>query len=341
MRSFCNGSFAAILVLDVRVIVYLPLLLSALLAVVGPWSAVRMPPKLATRLLLASGLTCAVTSLVTLGLLAATLLGQLPMVATVGAWSAGVLHRDDPVSPVIAGFAAAALVVVGAVTVRTAARWVLALRGARRASRAIQVAGRLVVLDQPVLEAFALPAGRHSEGRIIVSSSLLRLLDAAERRVLLTHEAAHLRHRHYRHRLLADLIAATNPLLVGLPGAIHHLTERWADEEAAAVAGRRVAARTLARVAVAGRSADRRSPFGGAVQCFHRHGVPRRVRALLEDRPPRRPLAALLFAMFIAFGVLSASEAVHDAAQLFDRASDHCDACSVGLVAAVGSDLVK
>lgn len=318
-----------------RIIVYLPLLLSALLAVVGPWSAVRMPPKLATRLLLASGLTCAVTSLVALGLLAATLLGQLPVVAAVGAWSAGVLHRDDPVSPVVAGLAAAVIVVVGAVTVWTGARWLLALRRARRASRAIDVAGRLVVLDRPELEAFALPAGRHSEGRIIVSSSVLRLLDAAERRVLLAHEAAHLRHRHYRHRVLAGLIAAANPLLFTLPGAIHHLTERWADEEAATVAGRGVAARTLARVAVAGRSADHRPSFDGAVQCFHRHGVPRRVRALLDGRPPRRPLSALLFAVFIAVGVLSVSEAVHDAAQLFDQASDRCHTRSVGFATAI------
>jgi hypothetical protein len=323
------------LVLDVRVLVYLPFLLSAALAVVGPWSAVRMPPKLGTRLLLASGLTCAVTSLVALGLLAATLLGQLPMVAAVGAWSAGVLHRDDPVAPLVAGLAAAMLVVVGVATVVAGVWWVLALRRARCASRAIGAAGRLVVLDQPEVEAFALPAGRRSQGRIIVSSGLLRLLDVVERRVLLAHEAAHLDHRHYRHRVLAGLITAADPLLFTLPGAIHHLTERWADEEAATVADRAVAARTLARVAVAGRSAGHRPAFGGAVQCFHRHGVPRRVRALLDGRPPRRPLSALLFAMFIVVGVLSVSEAVHDAAQLFDRASDGCHARSIGFAAAV------
>jgi beta-lactamase regulating signal transducer with metallopeptidase domain len=148
------------------------------------------------------------------------------------------------------------------------------------------------------------------------------MLDAAERRVLLAHEAAHLRHRHHRHRALAGLIAAANPLLVTLPGAIHHLTERWADEEAAAVADRDIAARTLARAALAAGAADRRSPFDGVVQCFHRNGVPGRVRALLAGAPPRRPFAALLLATLLAGSLLSALEAGHDAGELFDRASD-------------------
>jgi hypothetical protein len=82
--------------------------------------------------------------------------------------------------------------------------------------------GRLVVIDQPDLEAFAIPTGDEHHGRIVVSSGMLRTL--------------------------ATLIAAANPILFTLPAAIHHLTERWADEAAAATTDdRHLTARTLAR----------------------------------------------------------------------------------------------
>ncbi len=304
-----------------RVIVYLPLLVSALLAVAGPWSARRMPPKLATRLLLATGLVSTCASLVALVLLAATLVGQIRAVAVAGAWSGAVLRNYDPVSPVVAGLAAAALIALGVAATWTAARWVRGLRRARHACRGL--GGRLVVLDRPQPEAFAVPAGRGTPGRIVVSAGLLRLLDGTERRVLLAHEAAHLCHRHHRHRALAGLIAAANPLLVTLPGAVHHLTERWADEEAAAeVADRDVAARTLARAALAAATTDHRSPFDRVAQCFHRDRVADRVRALLDGAPPRRPAAVLLLGALLTASLLSAFEASRDAAELFDQASD-------------------
>jgi hypothetical protein len=307
-----------------RVLVYLPLVVSALLAVAGPWSACRMPPKLATRLLLATGLVSTGASLVALVLLAATLVGQIPTVAVVGAWSGAVLRYYDPVSPVVAELAAAALIALGFATTWTAARWVCGLRRVRRACRGLGGDARLLVLDRSQPDAFAVPAGRGAPGRIVVSTGLLRILDGTERRVLLAHEAAHLGHRHHRHRALAGLIAAANPLLVTLPGAVHHLTERWADEEAAAaVADRNVAARTLARAALATATTNHRSPLARVVQCFHRNGVPDRVRALLDGAPPRRPAAILLLGVLLAASLLSAFEASRDAAELFDRASDH------------------
>ncbi len=317
-----------------RIIVYLPLLVAVLLAVTGPWAARRMPPKIATRLLLAAGLTCAVTSLLSLALLAATLVGQFPEVASLGAWSSVVLHRYDPVSPVTAGVAGVALVIVVLAVTRTAVRGARALRRARRTCRDLGGSGRLVVLDRPEAEAFAIPAGRDGEGRIVLSTGLLRILDAAERRVLLAHETAHLRHRHHRHRALAGLIAAANPLLATLPGAVHHLTERWADEEAAiAVADRKVAARALARAALATRPA---SGFDGAVLCFHRNDVSDRVRALLAGAPPHRPLASGLLAALLAGSLLSAWEASHDGAELFDQASDCYHTCTAAPAAADG-----
>ena len=304
------------------VFVYLPFLVSALLAVAGPRAAARMPPVAATRLLLAAGLACAVTSLASLGLLAATLVGQVPVVASAGEWSGETLHRLDPVAPALAGLAGAALVALGAVTTWTSVRRARALRRAHRACRDLGGTGRLVIVDRSDPEAFALPGGRDGQGRIVLSTGMLRVLDVAERRILLAHETAHLRYRHHRHRTLAVLIAAANPLLATLPGAVHHLTERWADEEAAAVADRGTAARALARAALATDRMRRREGGDGAVLCFHRDGVSGRVRALLSEAPHCRTLAAVMLAVLLAGSLLSASEASRDGAQLFDRAGD-------------------
>jgi hypothetical protein len=73
-----------------RVIVYLPLVVSALPAVAGPWSASRMPPKSATRLLLATGATSALAAL---ALLAALLLATLLAGGLVSVLEAG--HDAD------------------------------------------------------------------------------------------------------------------------------------------------------------------------------------------------------------------------------------------------------
>jgi hypothetical protein len=323
-----------------HVIVYLPFLASALLAVAGPRLAGRMPPKTGTRLLLAAGSTCAVTSLLSLSLLACMLVGRLPLVAAVGAWSGDRLHHDDPVSPLVAKLAVIALAVLACVFVWAAARRGLALRRARRTCRRLAGhAGRLVVHDQDEPEAFAIPGGRKDQGRIVVSTGMLCTLSAAERRVLLAHEAAHLHHGHYRYRVLATLITAANPLLATIPAAIHQLTERWADEDAAtAVDDRQLAARTLARAALATHHA-RRPSADGAVLCFGRNDVANRVRALLADAPPRRPVAAALLAVALTTCLISAWEAGHDTAQMFHRASDRYHARPISITAATGHEV--
>ena len=105
-------------------------------------------------------------------------------------------------------------------------------------------------------------------GHVVVSTAMLNALDADERKVLLAHEAAHLRHHHHLYTQLAQLAAAANPLLRPLARVIAEGTERWADEVAAAEVGsRRLVARGLARAALARRE--------------HRHGT--------GARAPRSP----------------------------------------------------
>jgi Zn-dependent protease with chaperone function len=325
-----------------HVIVYLPFLASAFLALAGPRLGRRMPPKMGTRLLLAAGSTCAVTSLLSLSLLAWTLVHRLPapLAAALGAWSARRLHHDDAVSPLVAKLAITALAVLACVFAWTAVRRASALHRARRTCRRLgSHAGRLVVHDQDEPEAFAIPAGRKDQGRIVVSTGMLRTLSAAERRVLLAHEAAHLQHRHHRHRALATLVTAVNPLLATIPAAVHQLTERWADEDAAtAVEDRQLAAHTLARAALAAHHA-RRSPAEGAVLCFGRSGVTDRVRALLGDAPPRRPITVALLAAILSTCLLSTWEAGHDTAQMFDRPSDRHHAGPLSITTAAGQEI--
>lgn len=319
-----------------HVIVYLPFVASLLLATSGPRLATRMPPRTGTRLLLAAGLVCAVTSLLSLALLAWTLIAHLPLVAAVGAWNGDRLRHTDPVAAIVAKLAGSTLAVLTCAIAWTTARRAHALYRARSACRQLGPrTGRLVVLDQEAIEAFAVPASRKDHGRIVVSTGILRTLNADERRVLLAHETAHLTHRHYRHRALAALITAGNPLLATLPAAIHHLTERWADEDAAgAVTDRQLVARTLARAALATRHRDQKPPVAGAVLCFGRHDVPRRVRALLAATPRRRPIAAALLTATLTACLLSAWEAGHDTTQRLSQAHNHYHAHPVGITTA-------
>jgi Peptidase family M48 len=137
--------------------------------------------------------------------------------------------------------------------------------------------------DEPILVvplesavAYSLPG---TPGQIVVSSGMLSRLDPDERRVLFADEQSHLRHRHHRYLLIADLAAAV-PLLRPLRNQVRFAVERWADEDAAAQVGNReLVARTLARAALAqsdGAPAAALAAAGG--------GVPQRVEALLAGK---------------------------------------------------------
>ena len=318
-----------------RVIVYLPFVLSVLVAILGPRMASRMPPATGTRLLLAAAAGSAATVLLTLSLLAGTLIARLPLVAAVGAWSGDDLHHNDPVPAPAAKAACVVLVLLACTLTVAAVRRLRAVHHVRQRGRQLGD-GRLVVIDQPDLEAFAIPTGDEHHGRIVVSTGMLHTLPPDEYRVLLAHETAHLDHAHHRHRTLAIIITAANPILFTLPAAIHHLTERWADEAAAAATDdRHLTARALARAALTTHEAKRRSTPGGAVLCFGQTGVGNRVRALLAETPPRRPAIVTLLITLLAASLLSSAEASRDSAHLLTQARDHYHARPVRISVAV------
>jgi len=125
--------------------------------------------------------------------------------------------------------------------------------------------------------AFAEP-GR--QGGIIVSSTMLQALRPRERQALLAHEQAHLRHRHDRYLLVANLARGV-PVLTTLGRRLGFALERWADEDAASATGDRlVVARAVARAALA---ANEPNPAG--TMAAHGSDVPTRVLALTAPPP--------------------------------------------------------
>jgi len=261
----------------------------------------RLPPATAVWLLTLAALLTALSSGAVLAVAAFLVLARLPAVAVVGHWSPATLAALDPV-PVAAGVGAcvAMLVLLASAGRRVAS----AGRGLALATRTCRRlgpdAGGLVVVDDPAPDAYAVPG---LGGRVVVSTAMLRALPPAERRALLAHEAAHLRHHHHLHVQLAELAAAANPLLRPLAAAVHAGVERWADEAAAAeVQDRALVARALARAGLARAHAVRAArvpaphPALGAVDS----AVAERTRALLAPRPAgRRGLAAAVVALML------------------------------------------
>ncbi|MFH9225482.1 M56 family metallopeptidase [Streptomyces lydicus] len=301
-----------------RVSVYVPFIVSVLLALLAPWAAPRLPPRPAAWALTCAALVTAGAWVGALALLAFTGVGQIPEVAEQGPWSVSMLRAENPVQLVVA--------VVGGLTLTGSAlalglaarRHLRALLWARRDCKRLP-GGELAVIDDPRPEAYALPG---TPGRIVVSRGMLRALGDAERQALLAHERAHLRHRHHAFQITWRLAAAVNPLLRPLVTSGAFVLERWADEEAAAATGdRTVVAHAIARAALATSGARHRpgalAADGGP--------VPRRVRALLA--PPRRPrrLPLIAGALLLALCCGSLTKAAVDTDAMFAGAMyPHC-----------------
>jgi hypothetical protein len=296
-----------------------PLVVSVVLALAGGELGRRMPPATAVPMLTLAALVTALSTGFVLTVAAFVSLAQLPPVAALGRWSARALAAGEPL-PLVAG-ALCGLVSVGlmAAAVR---RVVVATRDLAVAQAACRRLGAgtagLVVVQDAEPDAYALPG---LSGRVVVSTAMLRALPAPERRVLLAHEAAHLRRRHYLYVQLAELSAAANPLLRPVAVAVRRGVERWADEDAAAAVGDRVlAARAVARASLAQRgSAAVRQAYGVALRMADSLALAR-TSALLAPAPrPHRPLALALAALVLA-GAAGAVLAGHDTEHLFEVA---------------------
>src|SRR5882724_11788675 len=160
--------------------VYLPLLFAALFGQLAPTLARRLPPPVGTWLLSVGGLFAAAGCSASLALLAFAFVAQSPILAARGHWSDAVLRHRDPLSVPVGAVASAAVIVLACLVVRTALRRCAAVRDGYRLARSLPDTGtELTVLETSQAHAFAVP-GR--PGRIVISSGLLRALDAGQRR---------------------------------------------------------------------------------------------------------------------------------------------------------------
>lgn len=273
----------------------------------------RLPPAGAVITLMSGALLAAAVWTWCLVLLASTLIGQLPLVASIGRWSETSLAASDPVHPLVALAAwivllgMAICLVVGTRRLLRQARPVVCAAHLRPAT-----ADGLVVVHDARPAAMAVPGWR---GRVVMTSAMLRLLSPAERRVVLAHERAHLRHGHAAYRVLARLAACLLPTLWPAVDEIDYQLERWADEVAGRIVdSRRTVAETLARVALAASP-----PTAPAVSAaFHGIRTSARVAALVEPvQPFRRRLLVPLIGL-VAFIVPATLEASHDLERLFE-----------------------
>jgi hypothetical protein len=140
-------------------------------------------------------------------------------------------------------------------------------------------AGPVTVIPGHSAEAFAVPG---DPGTVVVGETLLNALEPDERRVLLTHERAHLEHDHHRYLQIADSTAAAFPFLTPIARQVRFATERWADEVAArAVGDRHLVARAIIKAAL---TSDGSSLLPAAAGGH----VAARVNALLGEAPTRR-----------------------------------------------------
>jgi Zn-dependent protease with chaperone function len=304
----------------IRDAMLLPLLVSAALWLIGKRLGRWLPPATAVRLLSVAALVTALSTGFVLSIAAFLVLARAPSIAALGRWSPAIVSLDEPI-PTSAGLLAGATVLVFLSS--SLRRFALAGRDLATAAAACRRLGPgadgLVILNNEEPDAYSLPG---LTGRVVVSTAMLRALSAPERRVLLAHEVAHLKHHHHIYIQLAELAAAANPLLRPLALAVRESAERWADEDAAeAVGDRSLAAQALARAALARALASpgRRLATLATLPAVD-SGVARRALALLAPRPRRRRWLAVAVAALVLVPLAASAITARDTEHRFELA---------------------
>lgn len=297
-----------------------PLVASGLLGLGAAWTGRRLPPATAARVLSSTAFLTALAAGFCMSVVAFNALARIPLVAAVGQWSASTLGLDGsfpPLGGVLLGVVVISLLIASLTrSVRTATDLAAAVATARRLP---DLSDGLVLLQDPTPDAFALPGLR---GKIVVTTSMLKALTAAERRALIAHEHAHLANHHQLYIQAANLAAAANPLLIPVARQVRLLVERWADEDAALeVDDRLLTARALAKAALArrdGQQSNQHTPRFALPST--EHAVTERALALTRPLPaPRRGLSNAILAL-AAFSLLASVVIAHSTEAEFEHA---------------------
>jgi Zn-dependent protease with chaperone function len=262
----------------------------------------RLPPHVATWFLTVLAVAIGLAALCAVGLVTFGFVAQHPFDGLLG-WCHDIYEPHDAVpTPLgITAMGAFAFMAIRTWRVRHHRAHLLALIGPDPVE--------IVATAAPI--AFAAP-GR--PGQIVISTGMLRALDADELRVLFAHENAHLEHRHHRFLSVVELAAAAVPMLRPLLTQLQFATERWADEEAAeAVGDRELVAQAVARAALA--------TFDHAntpALSLTGSGVPARIEALRAEPPHwhgRAKVACAAVAGFVVVGLAGSTMQLHHLVQ--------------------------
>ncbi|MEU7059554.1 M48 family metalloprotease [Streptomyces sp. NPDC046197] len=278
-----------------------PLLLPFAMPALARRALPRLAPVTALWVITVSTAVLAGCALAALGAFMLIGLLKLPFVAGLEELVRPLPTASDLVVVPAAALSVGALAVCLATLARAALREFQAFRNAHTEAGRRPAAGDLCVVDSPHPDAYALPGRPH---RIVVTTAMLRSLDAAEREVLFAHERAHNHGGHHYFLAVAELAAHCHPALRPVRGSIRLAAERAADEAAAtAVGDRRLTARAIARAALAGQEARSGRPELAAAATSG--PVPQRVKALLAAPPVPRRAAAWIAALLVACTVTS------------------------------------
>jgi hypothetical protein len=287
----------------VHLFVYVPFIACAVGVASARMLARRTDPRVASRVLVATGLVLGITSAVALSLLAFGVIARVPLVAAHGHWAASAVGGKVRVPAWIG------LVALGCVGAIVANAVHMLGDHCRRLNHAVRLqlegGGRIITVSDGGSFAYACRALPFRPGVIIVSDGLQRTLDTEQRAAVLAHERSHLDHQHNLYELGALLTTALNPLLSPIARELRFCLERWADEDAAAVQGRGVAASALAVSALHRPRAVPRLGAAHADNC-----VPARVRALIDEPAPRGRIwmgSAVVNALLAAVAVVLAA----------------------------------
>lgn len=267
----------------------------------------RLRPWLATWLLATLSVAVVVA---TAGALAAVIVDQLSSVPWLAArlgWCARV-----------AGGPVAALLVAGSVVGITSAVVNLArtARHQRADSRGFG-ADPVVVVRSAAAFAMAVPGRAGRPGQIVVTTAMLKALDADERAAMFAHEEAHLRLHHHLFLRASGLAAAALPLVRPVHRRLRFATERWADERAA----REVGSRSLVARAVAkGAFAAAGQPLPQGSMALTGASTEARIIALVDGSPVRAPAEAA----FTSVAVLTIGLALTQLHHLVALAAQAC-----------------
>lgn len=193
-----------------------------------------------------------------------------------------------------------------AVVMRHAWRVWMSYRAARPFARATASGTDVLVVDDPVPDAFASPVG---PGVVVITTGMCNALRPDEVSALIGHERAHLRYRHAIWIQLGELSAQLNPIIASTVRAVRHAAERHADEVAAAD-NRTALLRAIARASLA--TADTRRSANSSDLHSDGGDVVRRIRALTAPSPTTTPKRAVVVVSSIAIAALMVSAALGD-----------------------------